>query len=167
MISSIILMWVIAQAAGQVVSRDAPLPKFEDYPVKETFKGHPAQPILTTPHQQMYRTRIRDAAAKGPNFAGHYTIVEWGCGSPCAGTATVDEKSGKVFDLPYEQIFYPFSTGFVEPMPEGLNYRIDSRLLIFQGCPVEPKQEDCASYYLEWTGSEFKLLRKLPAIQRK
>ena len=35
-----------------------------------------------------------------------------------------------------------------------------SRLLIARGCPEE---KNCASYFYEWTGAQFKLLRKIDA----
>jgi hypothetical protein len=54
------------------------LPKFEDFPGKERFAGVPARPTLSNPRQRLFRTRIREAAQKGANSAGHYTIVEWG-----------------------------------------------------------------------------------------
>jgi hypothetical protein len=59
----------------------APLPKFEDFRVNEIFKGTPANPLLETRFARLYRTNIRNAAKEGPNFAGHCTIAEWGCGS--------------------------------------------------------------------------------------
>jgi hypothetical protein len=43
---------------------------------------------------------------------------------------------------------------------DDLSYRLNSRLLIARGCP---NFRNCAAYFYEWTGSEFKLLRKIPA----
>ena len=36
-----------------------------------------------------------------------------------------------------------------------LAYKLDSRLLIARGCPEE---ENCGSYFYEWTGTKFKLI---------
>ncbi len=69
-------------------------PRFEDYRVSEVFNGQPSPPILATPEQRMFRTRITDGVSKGwgvlrdgregstpgPNFAGHYIAIQWGCG---------------------------------------------------------------------------------------
>src|SRR5580658_9761039 len=79
-------------------------PRFEDYPVSKSFSGTPAAPILATSEQHMYRSRIRNGVstlsdvwigsyknpvkAKGPNFAGHYFVIRWGCGSQCVMMAT-------------------------------------------------------------------------------
>jgi hypothetical protein len=74
---------------------DVQAPRFEEYPVTDIFHGIPAAPKLTTPMERLYRTRIREGVTKGigvmkegieqagPNFAGHYIVVTWGCGSPC------------------------------------------------------------------------------------
>jgi hypothetical protein len=164
--SSIILIWAAAQAAGQVGSQDAPLPKFEDFKVTEGFKGAPATPILRTAHQRSYRTAIRSGAKNGPNFAGHYTIAQAGCGSDCRIAALVDVKSGDVFDQPFKLAAFPAMVKYIdspEEFPAGMLFRVDSRLLIVHGCPEEG---NCASYYLEWTGAGFKLLRKIGAVGR-
>ena len=42
-----------------------------------------------------------------------------------------------------------------------LEYRLDSRLLVGRGCP---EKANCASYFWEWTGSQFKLVRKIPSV---
>src|ERR1017187_992702 len=61
------------------------LPRFEDFLVPTTaiFKGTPATPQFQTPGQRMYRTMIRQETAKGPDFAGHYKVAKWGCGTAC------------------------------------------------------------------------------------
>jgi hypothetical protein len=167
MISSIFLVWAIAQAPGQVGSKDSPLPKFEDFKVTEVFKGVPAVPILTTPRQRQYRTMIRIGAKSWFTFAGHFKIAGWGCGSSCMGFVIVDSKTGQVFNAPFE--YYEWNDLVLNrddrdygPTMENISFHGDSRLVI--GCPEE---KNCGTYYYEWTGSELKLLRKLPAIARK
>ncbi len=160
-------MWAVVQVFAQVGSRDAPLPKFEDFKVSDVFKGVPAVPILRTAHQRSYRTVIQLAARKGPNFAGHYTFAQAGCGSDCRVNALIDVKSGDVFDEPFKILAVPLPVRYVdsptEEILEGMSFRIDSRLLIVHGCPEE---ENCGSYYFEWTGTKFKLLRKIDAVKR-
>jgi hypothetical protein len=46
----------------------------------------------------MYQTRLREGAKKGPNFAGYFTLVSWGCGSSCQEWAVIDARTGRVFD---------------------------------------------------------------------
>src|ERR1051325_7876212 len=37
---------------------------------------------------------------QGPNFAGHYFAIRWGCGTGCARMAIVDASNGKVLPPP-------------------------------------------------------------------
>ena len=127
------------------------LASFDKYPAAEKFTGKPATPAITTRFQRLYRTMIREAAAKGPNFAGHFTIAQWGCGAGCVSIAIVDEKTGHVRDGPFRALALKATDS-----PEPLEFQIDSRLLIVHGCPEE---KNCADYYYEWTGTMFKLLR--------
>jgi len=67
----------------------------------------------------MFRTKLREGAKKGPNFAGHYTVITWGCGTDCRLVAIVDARTGRVY-------FAPFTVS----IPADADYRLDSRLLI-------------------------------------
>jgi hypothetical protein len=158
--SSIVFILAVVRGIGQ----EPDLPKFEDFRVNEAFKGPPARPILNTPHQRAYRTVIREAAKNGPNFAGHWTIAEAGCGSDCAVFAMVNEVTGETLDKPFPQITFPPMFDYVDTSRLADTHRVDSRLLVLHGCP---EGDICASYYLEWTGSDFKVIRKLPAVRRK
>lgn len=94
------------------------VPVFSDYPAGEVFAGKPAPVDLTSDaNAPTFRTRLRRGASEGPNFAGHYTIVSWGCGTDCQVTAVVDARNGRV-------TFAPF-TAF-----SGTAFRRESRLLI-------------------------------------
>src|SRR5437868_2812690 len=115
-------------------------PRFEDYPVKAIFKGQPANPVLSTPEQRLYRTRIREGAAKGrgvgkgswkyaedtpgPNFAGHYVVIRWGCGADCLMMAVVDAETGKVYAPPMSGV----GTELEVPMDIMSDKEIDFRL---------------------------------------
>jgi hypothetical protein len=79
------------------------MPSFEQYrvPPSASFRGAPALPRFKTSGQRMFRTVIREATKKGPNFAGQYRIAEWGCGTGCEAIAIVDVKSGAIYDGPF------------------------------------------------------------------
>jgi hypothetical protein len=138
-----------------------PALKPEDYPVSKIFSGKPAAPKLVTSGQRRFRTMIRDGAKKGTNFAGHYVIAEWGCGTGCEQIAVVDARAGDVYDGPFGKL--PQGTVLLDlnsrGEPSAIFYRRDSSLLIVKGCPNE---KNCATYYYSWTGTQFKLLRKDP-----
>src|SRR5919109_618999 len=74
-------------------------PRFEDYAVTDTAFGRrqpaPVQ-FASADYGQMYRTKLGEGAATGPNFAGHFTVVTWGCGTGCQIAAIVDARTGQL-----------------------------------------------------------------------
>jgi hypothetical protein len=93
------------------------LPSFEDFPVSEKFEGQPAPVNFSTdPDALRFVTAITEGAEKGPNFAGHYTVISWGCGTECESGVIVDAQTGAI------------SSSFVTEL--GSEFRIDSNLFI-------------------------------------
>jgi hypothetical protein len=162
-------------------------PRFEDYPVKEVFKGNPAPPVLTGLEERRFRTVIRQGVAKGwgvedagtgeehtspgPNFAGHFAIVKWGCGSPCLMAAIVDLGTGRVFPPPFHGPSHAyFQVPWAFPMEPALAYRLDSRLLIANICEAEKavfvdgrlnyESERCGAHYYVMSERGLKLIRR-------
>jgi hypothetical protein len=137
-------------------------PAFAQYPVTDDFRGRPPVDLASHPLASRFRTRLREAAHRGPNFAGHYTIASWGCGSGCAQYAIVDARNGRVF--------FPPQVRFVDVMrvthPEHLSYeavlrrhfRRDSALFIVVG---RPDGKDEGIFYYRWTGTGLRLVRFL------
>jgi hypothetical protein len=135
---------------------------FEDYPVKDmesAFLGEPAKPDLnSSPIGYLFKTRLTEDAKSGPNFAGHYTIVLWGCGTECLHIAVVDAYDGNIYNIPFES-------------DSDVDFRIDSRLIIVNpifdnaqpGYDINYRShefpEDLYLKYYEWTGNNFKLLK--------
>lgn len=63
------------------------------------YKGPLAPPDFSTnPDAKRFITIIKEGCKEGANFAGHYTIVTCGCGSPCQGGVAVDRKTGRIYD---------------------------------------------------------------------
>src|SRR5215210_4224975 len=108
-----------------------------------------------------YRTNLRNAAKEGVNFAGHYILTTWGCGTNCSQSAIIDARNGRVF---FPRILEGAGFGFCD-LPddtEPIVYRADSRLLVlsgFKGGDLESENGRCGIYYLEWTGTDFKQLK--------
>ncbi len=146
------------------------VPRFEDYAVSSTFKGKPAAPdVKTQARARRFRTMLRQGAAQGPNFAGHYTIVGWGCGTACVELAIVDAKTGRVVFPPgirYVDVNF-VELGPNEPEPEilPLRYRLDSRLLIVVGAPEEDDSRRGVTYYT-WDGVNLKKLRFIRSLKK-
>jgi len=136
--------------------------RFKDFPVHKIFRGRPASPVF--PKGFGFPTKVREAARKGPNFAGHYTIANWGCGSGCESFAVVDAISGKLYNpRPFGALGVPFQGRADGRAYGGLGYRLDSALLIADGCPEEDRpgdaaSEKCAARYYTWKDHQFHLL---------
>ena len=143
--------------AGQSLSNR---PKFEDYPVKQIYSGTPAQPKLIG-DQRTFRTVIRRGAKSPVEFAGHYTVPRFGCGTECSGFYVVDSVTGKVYDgfgitdLPWK--WREKQTG---ELPDRIQFLPGSRLMKFNGCPNE---RDCGFYdYIMVDGVGLRLVKKQP-----
>lgn len=138
-----------------------PRPRFRDYRIKNIYRGEPARPIITKEFRG-FRTRIRQGAKSDVEFAGHYTIPRWGCGTECNGFVVVDSISGKVYDG-FGVAGLPFSWlqeyGGDDAIP-GMEFYANSRLLQINGCPNE---KNCGLYDYEMIdGKGLKLLRVEP-----
>jgi hypothetical protein len=135
------------------------VPNFKDYqvPALEVFKGEPAEPRFKTSGQRRFESRIHLAASRGADFAGHFKIAQWGCGTGCVQVAVIDVQLGDVFEGPFGTL--PKARISFQAADDDLLYRLDSRLLVARGCPNE---KACGAYYYEWTGSQFRLLRQTP-----
>lgn len=125
----------------------ASLPVFASHPVKEQFKGTPAQPDLASaPGAKQFSTRIKEGASTGPNFAGHFTIVDWGCGTDCQSFVIVDAKTGAIYSPSITSSW-------------GLLYKKDSSLLIVNPLIPDvmaggPPPEWLISRYYTWDGKK-------------
>jgi hypothetical protein len=75
-------------------------PRFEDFAVTEKWGGPSAKVRVDNPNIRMFRSQFRDAALQPPNFAGHYRVTIWGCGTECLEGGVVDLATGKVIELP-------------------------------------------------------------------
>jgi hypothetical protein len=90
------LILLVAVLGGTTAPESRP---FRKYPAA-VFHGQPAVPKLKTPIAKEHGTVIRKAIMRGVNFAGHYTVVGWGCGTSCGVYVIVDERTGEVFEPP-------------------------------------------------------------------
>ena len=135
-------------AAGGMHAQDqSPLTDlypFDRYPVKHVYAGKPAAPKLITPTEREFQTVLRKGAAKGTNFAGHYAVVEWGCGSNCISFAVIDALTGTV---------YEHNPPVNDEYPCGLTYKPESTLFVVS--KGSTANGDCKPHLYNWNGSEF------------
>jgi hypothetical protein len=161
----IVLIWVAPNPAPAWTQRNTAVPRFEDYPVTEVFTVTPAAPILSTPETKRYRTRIRNGVstgsdvwfgslknpskAAGPNFAGNYFVIRWGCGSQCVMMATVDAKTGAVYEPPLsrkDSLYVPLDN--LSDMQ--IDLRPNSSLLVLRNACPGFNRDSCGTYYFNW-----------------
>ena len=143
--------------AAALLAQASKEPQFGDYSVP-TWRGVPAKPKLVTAGQRKFRTMIREWTERGPNFAGHFTIAQWGCGTGCIQFALVDNESGTVYDGPFGSLPNAYLCLDANPDQDdtGIFFQRDSSLIEFRGCPNE---KQCNADYYQWTGDRFRLLR--------
>jgi len=137
-------------------------PLFEDFPVVEEFHGKLARVDLSShPNARAFRTRLRDSAQKGPNFAGHYALVRWGCGNECGQSLVIDLRTGKVYGLAEPPSEPPLGRavrvkGELLEFSRGVNFRLTSKLLIvdppcpkdYNPCVSFGRSEEPVRYYI-------------------
>ena len=126
---------------GTAISESKPSPSnyldddFSRWPASESYTGPPAAVFIgADPQAKHFRIRLTEGAKHGPNFAGIYTVVEWGCGTNCQQVAVVDARTGRLCDWLTTEL--------------GSNYQIDSMLFI-----KNPDREECSS--LDWCETEY------------
>jgi hypothetical protein len=107
---------------------------FKDFKAP-VYKGPIAKLNIHSSHTaRLFRTVLREGYKKPEvNFAGHYVLVYWGCGSPCKSGAIIDVKNGKVYDIP--------TAG------EDYDYKPDSRMLFIN--PPMQNPPDTGWYYFK------------------
>jgi hypothetical protein len=145
-IASIMLIASVSTAAqrGDLNVSNNDLLSFGHYPAVADFKGIPDEPLLVTHRERNYRTQIREQARTGPNFAGHFTLAKWGCGSPCLAFVIINAKTGTVYD-PGFSVACANENG----MDASVDYKLTSRLLITTGFS---EKAGCGTDFYEWDG---------------
>ena len=130
---------------------------YNQYPVSSIYHGKPAPAQPNSADALRFRTVITQGAKKGPNFAGHYTVVEWGCGAACASFAIADTLSGQVFIPAFSVSFESADGQFYQD--SGMHYQLDSSLFVIQGAPG---QKAYAQYLYHWTGNQLEEIKSTP-----
>lgn len=113
------MYWIPPQKLDELaLNRDLPgdaltgRPPPKSVPFAASFSAYPADEFLAGPPRlpdfegrdadyRTFRTRIRNGAKSGPNFAGYTSVVEIGCGTNCKHVYVVDLRTGRVWPFPY------------------------------------------------------------------
>jgi TPR repeat protein len=140
---------LVMLASTPVIAADEP--RFEDFQVREIYKGRTHFPDFKGVEREFahFRTRISNGLKEGPNFAGRYSIIEVRCGTGCRNVYIADNPTGKVFHFP---------RGGEDNYMLVLEFRVDSRLVIAQWSSYE--KDECVVEFFEWDGSQATVIGK-------
>ena len=122
--------------------------------IHEPPRVHPASKPLTKAEVvappdlrgewSQFRTRIREGWGKSANFAGHYVIITWGCGSGCRVGVVGNHLTGEIFSL---------GLGGASQMHLEMEYNQESNYILARWDDFETHY--CVTQSYIWTGSEF------------
>ena len=134
---------------------------FEDFRVEAVHDGKLVFPDFDARDKwaRKFRTRLRSGVENGTNFAGHYALIEIGCGTSCRHAYVTDLISGKVFNFPYggeehyemNLVYYPWSS-LVHVQWRSQRDAVYSTEGEFLA--------QCIAQDLEWNGTNFNVLRE-------
>lgn len=153
-ISHLLVLLVLSSAytLGQTT-----IPQFKNFPAQGEYAGKNA-PVVITSEDRRFRTRLKEAAQRKPNFAGHYVLTAWGCGAECLMGAVIDANTGKVHWFPHTICCWNEIDRDKNFTP--IEFRLNSRLVVFTGLRNEQEGDQGAHFYeLDTTG--FKYLRTI------
>jgi hypothetical protein len=132
--------------------------KFENFPAHKKFDGKTATVKITSSRARMFRTMLRENAKEGADFAGHYKVAKWGCGSSCVSLAIINLKNGNVYFTPsLLWIGTPPMIWSSDNKPEdSIQYKVNSNLLIAVGARND---EGCGKYFYKWEDGNLKFIK--------
>lgn len=126
-------------------------PKASDFPAEGRFAGSTVFSDFKGRDRAFnsFRTRIRDGLREGPNFAGHFSLIQFGCGTGCSSVIVADNNTGRPVDFP---------RGGESNMNLELVFSRDSRLLTTQWLNYEAGR--CFLEYFDFRNGAWNSLGK-------
>jgi hypothetical protein len=146
-------LFLLFCCAGRLGLAQNGIPQFKDYPVRTVYRGKNARLLLSS-DARTFKTRLTQALKGRPNFAGHFIVTTWGCGTGCQVGAVIDASTGRVFWLP----FPVGQTSEVDEDFRPVEFRLDSKLIIFSGVRVDRDEPEGARFY-KFEDGRFKFLK--------
>ena len=149
LIAAALLLITVAEVSAQ-----ARAPRFSEYRVDVVYRG-PNAPVKLSKDDRAFRTRIRGAAKDKPNFAGEYILAQWGCGAECLSTIVISARTGTVYSV-------PFSICCWSSEVDAIEFRLNSRLLIFRGVRNENEKDgESDTHYYEFRKGLFRFIKTI------
>ncbi len=126
------------------------IPQFRDFPANMVHTGSNAPVQLSTNVDWTYRTRLLIASHQKPNYADHFVLSTWGCGTACIQGAAIDVSTGNVVWLPATICCARNTDANFDPVI----FKLNSRLIVLSGLRDQKENDDAAHFY-SIEGSEF------------
>lgn len=148
----LLLLPIASTAYGQADKA----PKVSQYSAKVEKALVKSINFKKNPEARTFRTRLSEALKGGVNFAGHYIVASWGCGTGCINSGIIDARNGNVY-WPRELgsvVDWVVETTYVN---EPLDYRKNSRLLMLHGTPGNDTR--AGKYYYELKDNRLRLVK--------
>ena len=83
--------------SASVSVAETDLPTFDEFYVNQTNAVLNSVNLSSHPDAPNFKTRLEYKLNEAANFAGHYILTSWGCGTMCQMNAVIDVLSGEVF----------------------------------------------------------------------
>lgn len=152
-------VFIMVLAAG--IAASAQVPRYSAYPAKIVPVRAKKLDYRRSPGAAAFRTRLSAALRAGTDFAGHYKITGWGCGTGCISGAVIDTLTGRVY---FPEELAAMSVGYFsgEYESEPLQYRANSRLIKLSGIPGrlgDGPDQPWGEYFYEWDNNRFRLIK--------
>lgn len=122
------------------------------FPAEASYSGKTKMPDFKGRDKDfnVFRTRIRNGLKNGPNFAGHYSLIQFGCGTGCSSVIVSDNNTGRPLSFP---------RGGEDNMYLSLKFQRNSRLIAAQWANYE--QGRCVIEFFDLNGRIWKPLQRL------
>jgi hypothetical protein len=162
----LIASWLLAAATATNGDWEhAPQPR--EFPITSVYTAKPVEVQLEGRRSRLFRTVLRRGALKGPNFAGRYTVVTWGCGLDSFELAVVDAGTGEVYWPPFACM--TLAGGFEVPhggQTPNPAFRLDSSLLVVAGVEDGTSEDlkDRAVRFYAFEDGHFRLVYRIADV---
>lgn len=147
------------------IPKDAP--RFREFPARLYLGKNAPFHLGSNSETRLYRTRLFAWAKERPNFAGHYVLATWGCGTECTQLTIIDVRTGKAY---HPVGLSTISANKVDDELTGGNWFAsgavrflpNSRMLILMGAPEERNEDRGIAFYVWGENHRLNRIRFIP-----
>jgi len=148
---------VFADEMPEKACTNGAIPAFTDYTV--VAEGHLKRPKLKLNNEfsRTVKTRLSNGLQNNPvDFAGHYVVVTFGCGSGCLYGGYIDAETGQALEMPFS-----ISPAGLFRESDPIEHNADSSLLIVSG-KLNEADGSAMRYFFSLQGSRLEPICYVP-----